>query len=171
MLMVLRSIWPRHTVDELAVEVWAQAMRDVDFRQAQAAIDVITRESEWFPTPAKILQTISHLAGDAMPVPDLAWEEVMREVSRVGLDPKPQLTRDGQWLPALKRTFSHPVIEDAVRAVGWRVICLSDNESHARREFIRALTNLIERQERERSLAATSALPDRTASALAAGRR
>lgn len=61
-----------------------------------------------------------------------AWGEVICQVESIGYYGKP--------------VFSTPIIEKAVKCVGWRNICMSENIGVERAHFMRAYESLIDRE-------------------------
>jgi hypothetical protein len=132
--------------DERA-QLWSMALDHMDFNSAMAAFVAYLRNGSPFPPkPGDLLNQVATAATDQV-LTDAAWEEVLREVSRVGLNPMPYWA-GGVHHPAPKRTFSSPLIEAAVEAVGWREICTTDKLSVLQFAFRDALRALMGRHQR-----------------------
>lgn len=164
LLAVLRSVWTTKPIDEHTITAWSWALDDIAYPQAQTAVQAYLKQgSEFFPTPSQIRALIARdLIGPDL-IAEAAWPEVLREVSRVGLNPLPVYTRDGM-LPPPQRSFSHPLIAQAVDALGWASICLSEKPEITRAQFTKVLQALLDRQQsavqRHGAAALAPSMPD-----------
>lgn len=122
--------------------MWARMLADLDAADAQLALDEHVASS---PHPPTIADIRSRAIARRIGLPDVAaaWEEVTRAIQRCGRDHEPK--------------WSHPAIERAVGAMGWRELCnttednlptvraqwrgffLATGETLARRENVGAL--------------------------------
>jgi hypothetical protein len=68
-----------------------------------------------------------------------AWQEVCKQINDNG----------GEFG---KPVFSHPIIEQAVKALGWRNLRMSENPTADRARFIEAFEQLAGRAEKESML-------------------
>lgn len=103
-------------------EAWMDQLGDLSGELIREALNVQhIAQRDWFPPLGVIREEALFLAGHVGP-PDagLAWEEVQRQIRKVGYDPD----RDPEW--------SHPAIAAAVKAVGWRVLCMSREDDSGR---------------------------------------
>lgn len=134
---ILRAVWPAEAITEDTVRAWQWAFEDQRDEDVAAAVKLHIRQSKWFPKPAELLELIAEQTVAAGLLPEEAWLEVLREVSRVGL-------RRGD-----ERRFSDPLIAEAVSAVGWGLICTAD-AAEARKQFVFTLRAVIGRARRAR---------------------
>lgn len=51
----MRSTWPHREFDDGQVLIWTRELAKWDFDMVSAAIDVLTRTEEWFPSVNKVL--------------------------------------------------------------------------------------------------------------------
>lgn len=169
LLGVIKRIYPMQEISAPIAETWAAILHDLSSAEAQQAAYAYMRTGgEFPPKPAQLLAILSReLVGSSL-IPEEAWSEVMSEVRRVGLHPLP-VWADGRLQPAPTRTFSSPLIERAVRALGWDVICLSeaDDIPTLRAQFIKVLQAMLGQERhavqlgagREMALSASGATP------------
>lgn len=119
---------------ETTAEVYEQFLSDLDYAEADRAVRALIAESKWLPTVAEIRDRVAEEAVGAN-APELAWEEVLRQVRRVGSYGTP--------------TFSDPCTERAVASLGWRAICDSRSDDWTRRaQFIRAYQAAVDMSKR-----------------------
>lgn len=131
-LALLGAVYPGFELKELTVEVYLRLLSDIpaDLLE-QAALDHVSR-STFFPTIAELRSAAFGLLEAAHPALDAhsAWLEVQAEIERVGRKGEPH--------------FSTPLIEQAVEALGWRNLCLSDNPVAERAHFVQTYQAVIE---------------------------
>ncbi len=132
-LTILRSVWPDTKIDQHTITAYHWALGEKSYQDIEQAAKVWMRTGKFFPKPAELLEILSvnKTAGDV--VVEAAWGEVMQQAGSVGHRGQP--------------TFSHPLIGEAVRAIGWRDICLTDYADYGtlRAQFRDALRGLKNR--------------------------
>lgn len=133
LLTLLTSVWDKEIIDDPKIDAYYLALMDLDYDVGQMAVVQCFRAAEYFPKPATIREFAIAGLPAALPAGD-AWDECIRFAGRVGHQGSPE--------------FSSLAIADAVRAVGWKRICLEDDErakKFLRRDFDAAYANAIER--------------------------
>ncbi len=120
-LMVLKASYPRSEIGQETLLAYASMLSDVDAQDAKTAVERLICTSKWFPTVAEIRAEVADAATAGLPAVELAWGEVHRAIGEVG----------HYQVPA----FSCPEIASAVRAIGWRHICLDKNVTSTRSRF------------------------------------
>lgn len=122
---VLKDQYPYDPLTPEAVDVYVLFLLDIESREATAAIaDWIATERR-MPKVADIRERVASKAGTLAPDVDEAWSEVQRAIRRFGR------------YRADDVTWSHPVVADAVRTMGWSVLCDSTNPGVERAHFTR----------------------------------
>jgi hypothetical protein len=86
----------------------------------------------FFPKPAQLLRAAIEIMGDHNGVPDpyAAWELLQAEIQRIGHQGAPQ--------------FDQPALAEAVKRLGWRQLCLSDNQISERARFLDCYQRIVE---------------------------
>lgn len=145
LLRILRSIWPDAVVTEDTITAWEWAFEDVDYRVAEDAVKryIKAADKPFAPKPSELLRLAGVRRVAPNLIPEAAWAEVMHEVRRVGWN-RPRMFHDGQFEEPPQRTFSSPLIAEAVDAIGWAEICTSDKPEIVRAQFIKALVALMD---------------------------
>lgn len=146
-LAILKSNWPDAKITEDVRRNYAAGLSHLSYQEAErAALDCV-RNQKWFP---KVAELCDAAAEHSIPVdPEVGWEEVMREVKRVGYKPLP-VFRNGVMEDPPQRQFSSPLIERAVNAVGWDAICFAQTDKIGVQQaaFTKAYNALVEREKR-----------------------
>ena len=136
-LAVLEDAYPRYTLEPRVVRTWYAILGDLDADLLKAAVLQIASENRPFlPAPGEVRQCAFNLVDQQSGVPTAwdAWAEVTR---RFGTH------SDDRSLP----DFSHPLIRQAVDAVGgWRVLCMSTNAVADRARFVQAYEAMAKRE-------------------------
>lgn len=96
-------------LDETVQGLWRDKLGDLSFRPTCDAIDRFAADGGYPPNPLQIRRAVLEAH---TPSALAAWEQVIAEVERVGNYDKP--------------SFADEAIAQAVRAIGWETICLSD---------------------------------------------
>ena len=117
---ILTGAYPRQVITAENARVYATVLGDLQDTALRRAVIEHVATSQWFPSIAELRAAVVE-ASCTVPPLDLAWAEVSAEVARVGASEVPQ--------------FSDPAIDDVVRAIGWREICLSDKPGIERAAF------------------------------------
>lgn len=136
---VISAGYPNFSVSPHTVEVYYQVLSDLDYEELRIATMQSLAETgrKFAPSVGEIRGSVLELRKQIMNVPSSyqAWQEVLKQASNVGSYGTP--------------VFSHPVIEQAVKTLGWRNICLSEDATADRARFIMAYDQLSERAERD----------------------
>jgi hypothetical protein len=100
-----------------------------------AVLDLI-RTTRYMPRVAEVRRAVLDLVRPRRPDAGEAWAEVLDAIRSLGRHGRPE--------------WSHPLIGDAVRAVGgWRWLCDSTNPTADRARFLDAYARLAERDEHD----------------------
>jgi Loader and inhibitor of phage G40P len=118
----LKAAYPRATIEPDTLEVYRIWLSDLPYEPARAAVVTIIATERFFPTVAEIREAAAQLV-TGVPVAEAAWAEVMAAVREHGMDGWPE--------------WSHPAVAEAVRAIGWHLICGSTNVATERAHFLR----------------------------------
>lgn len=132
-IAILRTIWPDIPATDDTVTAWSWAFERESYSAVEDAVKRYMRTGTFAPKPAELLALIAQQRVGPDLIPERAWTEVLAEVKRVG------------HYRASERQFSHPLIAEAVDAIGWRDICLSESPDIVRAQFTKALRALMDR--------------------------
>ena len=129
MVGLLLMYYPGVEISEETIKAYALALSGLDEERALEALPRVLAECKFFPSVNEILRITAEV--DGPPTPEEAWGEVIRKVNNVGSYGRP--------------TFSHELIDKAVRTVGWLNICLSETPGVERAHFFRVYETFRER--------------------------
>ena len=130
----IAAAFPTWPASKETVAVYAELLSDVSFDDGLVAVQELCRSNDRWPSVAQIRERVASRNNMLSPPKDLAWGEVVRQMSLVGRNSKPE--------------FSHPAIDDAVRSIGWTSMCLSENVDVTRAHFWRAYDAVSQRVDR-----------------------
>jgi hypothetical protein len=124
LLAMLHAAWPGAPAGDPGAQVRAfeLALSDLPYSAGEQAVATWIRTSRFFPAPAELREMALNVLGVA-PSPEDAWAEVVEQMRRVGSYGSP--------------SFSNPVVADAVRRIGWRSLCTSEDLAADRAWFCR----------------------------------
>jgi hypothetical protein len=127
----LAASYPNAKIPEATVEIYIEFLTPMDYNEVTAASRRIVKTAKFFPTIAEITEAVEKVSPDQLPDADQAWGEVMQQLSSVGHIGVPQ--------------FSHDAIREAVKAMGWINLCLSENVGVDRGQFIKIYNSVKNR--------------------------
>ncbi len=117
--------------------VYHRTLADIDAPALlAAALDHISR-SEFFPTVSKLREAAYRAVEPDRPTAEEAWGEVRAAFLRYGHARAPE--------------FSHCLIAQAVKLIGWNDLCLSENQIADRAHFLRIYES-VEQRHKEAAL-------------------
>jgi hypothetical protein len=139
------AAYPNFKAPAATLILWRNLLADIDGELLRAATFKCITDGEFFPT-VHALRT----AAAAIHMPNgysglESWGRVLKAAVRYGHD-NPPGSRD--W------TFADPLTLDAVNAIGWAVICQSEDEMVMRAHYIKCYEQM-----RDRAAAAARELP------------
>jgi hypothetical protein len=146
---------PYNVLDE-TLALYERLLSDIDPALLEAATIQHIAASQFFPSIADLRSSALALQKRAVELPSAyeAWGLFLEEVRRIGSYGTPE--------------FKSPVLAKVVASLGWRDLCLSENQVSDRARFIEAYTIECQRETENMNL-----LPDvrRVVEALAVGRK
>lgn len=94
-------------------DLWLELLGHLPFEVAKAAMIKVLATAQYFPTPAQILAAVATIQPQDLPDPEMAWQEVLDQIRRVGYLGQP--------------AWSHPAVGQAANALygGWAQLCQS----------------------------------------------
>lgn len=130
--IILKSLfaaYPNASVTTETVAVYVEDLSDIPTDELRAIIKQARSEFKFLPTIAELKQIHRTLTRDlSIPTAEAAWEEVRRSFGRMNRKP-----------------WSHPFVEEAVNVIGYRELCLSENQGNDMARFLRIYGNIVER--------------------------
>jgi hypothetical protein len=140
---MLGAAYPNFSPTEHTVEVYFQTLRDLPSELLRtAALHAISEAGRKFaPSVGELRAAAAEIQRRAANIPSSyqAWQEVMQAIREIG-----------SYRPAPE--FSHALVDESVRALGWRNLCMSENAAADRARFIAAYEQLEQRLEVERMM-------------------
>ena len=136
LVAIVAGAMPQYQDKELAptAKTWAVILGDMDYKTAEAALLVVMRSwtSSFFPPPGAIVEAARSMTA-APPAAEIAWKEVCKKLN-----------------PYAAPTWSDPLVGEAVRVLGYRNLCTSENPGVDRAHFLKIYESLVKRQRTER---------------------
>ncbi len=132
-------------VSEQTSEVYETMLRDLDFELAKRAVQRLICSSKWLPTVAEIRAAAADVQHGPVRAGGEAWGDLVEAIRRVG-----------SYRPA--PTFADPLVNECVKAMGWRELCLGSNDAADRAKFVSLYDSLAGRE--RSNLVAGVALPE-----------
>jgi hypothetical protein len=131
---VLAVAFPHAQMSLDSINLYVRMLKDIPLEVLDLAVQQCIVESEFLPTIAKVRDQALNLCSDPTHTfsPLEAWGVVKEAIRKVGSYRLPQ--------------FEDPIIAKAVDCIGWRELCLSENQIADRAHFSKIYEQLINRQ-------------------------
>lgn len=124
------------------VDAYAALLADLDYARCNAAVRVLLQSKNWIPAVADIRKVVLELErGPERPAGE-AWGEVLKAIGRYG----------AYRLPGVDFEFSDPEVGRCVKALGWKVLCLSENQTADRARFLELYGSVAAQERREQQV-------------------
>lgn len=152
-LSAFLKIYPSSRLDEEGLTMYLLMLSEVSASELQIAMQKIARHNKFYPAVAEILDTVERLRqtlnpASHVPSVDEAWHEVARQMQIA--------------YPYKKPVFSTPEIAEAVRNMGWNMICETpcSDMNIVRAHFRDIYQNMLQRgQDKRETCAIMAAIP------------
>lgn len=122
-ISVLTAAYPQANLSKETGSLYVRFLIDLSFEIGQAAVLDLISKNKWFPSISELREAANKILPNEIPSVEQAWAEVEEAFHTVGSYIFP--------------SFSHPLIEQAVRTLNWRKLCLSDNPVVDRAHFFK----------------------------------
>lgn len=106
----------------LQLDVWTEMLGDLEYRSVDLAVRSMAGTNTWAPSIAEIREAVLELEQGPVRQGAEGWRDFLEAVSRYGSYRVP--------------VFSDPVVARVVASLGWKELCLSENQVADRARFI-----------------------------------
>jgi hypothetical protein len=135
-IAMLSAAFPNFKPTEMTPEVYYQTLADIPSDELKAAVlHCITQSGRAFaPSIGEIRGAVAELRSFAADVPSSfqAWQEVQQQILINGGD-----YGHPEW--------SSPLVEEAVKRMGWRNLRMSEDQTADRARFLQCYEQIVER--------------------------
>ena len=138
LMAALKAAYPRQEIAAPTIKLYARMLGDIDPTEGKEAVQRLIASSRFFPTVAEIREEVFRAHTEGLPEPEVAWRYVLEAIGKFGAYGSP--------------SFEGEAMNEAIRAVGWRDICLSESVASSRARFVDAYRVCRERQTRRLQL-------------------
>ena len=121
------------------VDAYASLLSDLDYARCSAAVRALLQGQTWIPSVAEIRKVVLELERGPKRSGGEAWGAVVQAMKHEG----------AYKFPGIDFKFVDPVTARCVEHLGWKELCLSENQVSDRARFIELYDNLADRAERE----------------------
>ena len=130
--------WPEDGKEKATVELWETMLEDINFEMGKVAIKKHMAESVFPPTVADIRSKIADITTSDKLTAMEAWGTVNESIRRYGS------YREKEAMEMLD-----PLTQKVVKLLGFRNLCMSENEMADRAHFTKAYDTLVLRDRTE----------------------
>ena len=147
LLTILQANYPRFYADmtpeslKICADTWTVMLSDTSLEIATLALQRLIATSKFPPTIAELRESISAVRNPQLPDSGEAWGEVLEAIRLYGY------YRPEEALSSLREP-----VREAVRRMGWRDLCMSENGMADRAHFLRIYETMEKRINEDRQL-------------------
>jgi len=139
LVTMLAVMFDRPPMPEAKVRMYERLLLDLDFETAKAGINHLMATSKFLPSIAEIREEAVTTKVGPVRLGMEAWGDVVEAIRKHGVYPS--------LMPgAPKLEFADPIVAECVRVMGWRELCLSENDMADRSRFCDLYNGLAGRQ-------------------------
>lgn len=131
----------RFLPDADSIKIWYQMLQDLEYQSASAAIQKYMLTNKYPPTIADIREAAASVQHGDVPDWSDAWEVVLRCISKYGS------YRESDALASMDE-----MTRTAVKRLGFRNICMSENITADRANFRMIYEQLAQRKQKEQQI-------------------
>lgn len=141
--MALKTFFPRDNVlpNEYAMELWFNELCDLDYQVAQTALKKYVHTNKFAPTIAEIRSMATEVQYDRIPDWGDGWSQVISAINTYGY------YQEGKALDSMDN-----ITRQAVKRMGFKNICLSENIVADRANFRMVYEQIRERKQQEQQM-------------------
>jgi hypothetical protein len=121
LVYMLFSAYHSKEPQDATIELYEQLLLDLPAEPAKAAVLRLLQTSRFRPTIAEVREAALLVESGPKRTGIEAWGDVTRAIRYVGVYRVPK--------------FQDPLVQQLVEAIGWREVCLGDNEAALRARF------------------------------------
>lgn len=155
LLTLAKMIYPNTDASEKSIFLWKSFLSEYPDEVGLAAMHQCLKTKEFPPKPADIIRIAETMRKDQLPLAEDAWREVSLKLN-----------------PYQKPKWSHPLIEQAVKSLGYSRLCTSQSPEYDHSQFIKTYEKYKERsQQEERNRISFGNTPTLAQQVLGNGRR
>ena len=127
--------WPEPGKEEALVALWSSSLSDVDFEIASMAVQKYMLESVYPPTVADIRSRVADFVAPREKSGIEAWGDV-----------KTAIRKFGYYNEAKAMASLTGPTKQVVESIGFRTLCMSDNEMADRAHFLKVYETIAKRE-------------------------
>lgn len=131
----LKDLYPRQAITAGTLDAYTGYLADLDYQAVLLAVKKHVADSPYFPTISDLRKKATGTAHEGS-YAETEWGEVMQQISRVGRYRTP--------------AFSSEITEEAVKVIGWQVICNTEEDQIGvlRKHFYQTFETIKNRKQR-----------------------
>ena len=139
----MKAVYTQETFlpDADAFNVWFGLLGDLEYAVLNAAIQKYMLTNRFPPTIADLREISATIQNGNIPDWGEGWEKVMKAIRRFGI------YRESEAVATMDE-----ITQTCVKRLGWRNLCLSENNNHDRANFRIIYEQLSERMKKESAL-------------------
>jgi len=128
----------RFLPDADSIKIWYSLLKDLQYTVLNAAIQKYISLNKFPPTIADLREIATTICAGDLPDWGEGWEKVLQAIRRFGF------YRESEALQTMDE-----LTQTCVKRLGWRNLCLSENNNHDRANFRMIYEQLAERTKKE----------------------
>lgn len=142
-VMALKTYYPRESLlpNNQAIELWYRQLSDIPYNVAEIALNKWVATNKWSPSIADIREMATDVQCGYRPDWGEGWKQVQLAIRKYG-----------SYEPQKAFESMDEITKQCVKQLGWRNLCMSENETADRANFRMIYERLIERKRQDAQL-------------------
>lgn len=161
---MLITAWPdswRFLSDEQQLysrKLYREFLADLEYPVADAAVRRLVGSAKKMPSVAEIRAVCMELTDGRLDRGGEAWGRILKLIGRYGINRRPRVAEDVDDTPDVFEV-SDPILARVISAMGWRELCLSENQPADRARVIELYEQLALQFTQDRQTTALAPIP------------
>jgi len=138
----LKSVYPKFGItDKLQFDFWFSMLEDIDYKTMQLTVKKYVSEEKWAPTIADLRKSYTETAQPKVLDANSAWGEVQKAIRY-----------NGTYGEEKAYESMSPTTAQVVKNMGYKELCLSENQMADRAHFMKMYEVYKDRQQKQAQL-------------------
>lgn len=139
-------------------KLYREFLADLEYPVADAAVRRLVGTAKRMPSVAEIRAVCMELTDGRIDRGGEAWGRILKLIGRYGVNRRPRVAEDADDMPDVF-DVPDPILARVITSMGWRELCLSENQTADRARVIELYEQLALQFTQDRQTAAIAPIP------------
>ena len=141
--MALKTYYPKEQLlpNNQAMELWFRQLHDIPYKVAELSLNKWVSTNKWSPSISEIREMAATVQNGEIPEWGEGWEQVIKAIRKYG----------SYRIPEAMESFD-PITRRCVERLGFRNLCISENQAADRANFRVIYEQLAKRESHDNQI-------------------